>query len=422
MEKKYLILSLFILTYLLFIIFPRKRTTAAVFCSFLMILLAKVTPVQVFSFINWNVMGIFIGTLMVADIFMLSRAPAFLAEHMILHVPDARWAIILICLLTGLISALVENVATLLLIAPVALSLSERLEIDPVPLLIAIAISSNLQGTATLVGDPPSMLLAGFARMSFNNFFFFQGKPSIFFAVELGALFSLVVLFFLFRKEKKAVNLVPREKVTSWGPSWILILLIIFLAAASSLNQGLSTFLPGALCMIFGGISLVWIVYQKMDPLASLKRLDWDTTLFIISIFILVGILVQEGWMEVLAELIHRQAGSSKLGVYVLLIIVAMLFSAFIDNIPFIIVMMPVVESISAKGGFPLLLLLFGLLIGSCIGGNITPVGASANIVATGMLHKRGEKVSFARFISIGLPFTLAAVIPAGIFIWIFWA
>jgi Na+/H+ antiporter NhaD/arsenite permease-like protein len=184
----------------------------------------------------------------------------------------------------------------------------------------------------------------------------------------------------------------------------------------------MSGYLPGTLCLIFGGISFLWMLSQKMNPVASLKRLDWDSTLFIASIFILVGILVQEGWMEVLADSIHRWAGSSKIGVYLLLSLVAIGFSAFIDNIPFIIVMMPVVKSISLKGGFSVHLLLFALLIGACMGGNITPVGASANIVATGLLHKRGENVSFRRFVEIGLPFTLAAVIPALAVIWFLWA
>ncbi|MGA1875414.1 MAG: SLC13 family permease [bacterium] len=422
MGSEHLILILFIVAYLFFIIFPKKRTIAAVSCSLLAIILARVPLSTAFSSVDWNVMGIFVGTLVVADIFMLSRAPAFLAERLVLHVQDARWAILLICALTGFISAFVENVATVLLIVPVALTLSERLDIDPVPLLIAIAISSNLQGTATLIGDPPSMLLASFARMNFNDFFVLQGKPGIFFAVEIGALSAFLVLFVLFRKEKRKITINPHERVTSWTPTWILITLIVLLALSSSFDHELSAYLPGVICMLCGGISLIWIFSRKLSPLDSIRRLDWDTTFFIISVFILVGILVREGWMTVLAEWIHHQAGSNKLGIFLIIITVAMLFSAFVDNIPFIITMMPVVQSISSKGGFPLHLLLFGLLIGSCLGGNITPIGASANIVATGILQKRGEDVSFCRFVRIGLPFTLAAVIPAAVFIWIFWA
>ena len=197
MQNNVIALSIFISAYILFIFLPNKRAQIAVLGSILLIFLKVISPREAFFAVNWNVMGIFVGTLIVADIFMESRVPAYLAEIIVNRAKNTAWSVLLICILTGFISAFVENVATVLIVAPIALSLAKKLKINPMNMMIAIAVSSNLQGTATLIGDPPSMLLGGFAKMNFADFFFYKGRPSIFFAVELGALASFFVLYFI---------------------------------------------------------------------------------------------------------------------------------------------------------------------------------------------------------------------------------
>src|SRR3989338_2667213 len=226
MSPKTISLLIFITAYLLFIFLPNKRTHIAVIGAALLILARVLTLKEAFLSINWNVMGIFVGTLIVADIFMESRVPAYLAEIIVDKAKNTAWSILLICLLTGLISAFVENVATVLIVAPIALSLAKKLKISPMNMMIAIAVSSNLQGTATLIGDPPSMLLGGFAKMNFMDFFVYRGKPSMFFAVELGAIASFVVLYFIFRRHKERIKLIRTEKVKSWVPTFILLFMI----------------------------------------------------------------------------------------------------------------------------------------------------------------------------------------------------
>jgi len=201
----------FTAAYVLFVALPTRRTLVAVASAVLLIPLCVLSPKQALLAINWNVMGIFVGTLVVADVFMESRVPAFLAEFILDRARSTRWAILLICALTSFISAFVENVATVLIVAPVALSLARKIKLNPVKIMIAIAISSNLQGTATLIGDPPSMLLGGYAKMNFMDFFFYHGKPSIFFAVQAGALASLAVLFFVFRHQRGKAPFIPVE-------------------------------------------------------------------------------------------------------------------------------------------------------------------------------------------------------------------
>lgn len=420
-EPKILSMLFFIAAYVLFVIFPNKRTIVAISASLLLLATGTLLPRQAFHAVNWNVMGIFVGTLMVADVFMKSRVPAYIAEVIVDRAPDTRWAVLLICLMTGFISAFVENVATVLIVAPVALSLAKKLKINPTKMMIAIAVSSNLQGCATLIGDPPSMLLGGFAKMDFDDFFFYRGKPGIFFAVETGALVSFFVLFFIFRKLKKRVPLVAVEKVRSWIPTLILAALIILLALSSFLDTGFS-YMAGILCMAAGIIALAWEkIVNKCSLRKDLRSLDWDTTLFLMGIFVLVGSLTTTGWIDTIASGLSRLIGGNLFFGYTLIVFISVLFSAFVDNVPFLAAMLPVAISLSARLGIEPSLFLFGLLIGASLGGNITPIGASANIVACGLLKKEGYPVRFGDFVKIGLPFTIAAVSAAYVFIWLVW-
>jgi len=422
MDAKIISFTIFLTAYLLFIFLPKKRTQVAVFCSLLLILTRVISFKDAFSSINWNVMGIFVGTLIVADIFMESRVPAYVAEIIVDRARNTSWAILSICALTGFISAFVENVATVLIVAPIALSLAKKLKINPMNMMIAIAVSSNLQGTATLIGDPPSMLLGGFAKMNFGDFFFYKGRPSIFFAVELGAIVSFFVLYFIFRKHKEKTELLAVEKVKSWIPTIILVLLILALAVSSFFDTGFS-YMAGAICIIFGVISVLWEKFvNKGSILDGLKSLDWETTFFLVGIFVLLGSITLTGWIEVISGFLSGLIGGNIFLGYTLLVFISVFLSAFIDNVPFLAAMLPLAISLSDKLHINPSLFLFGLLIGASLGGNITPIGASANIVACGLLKKEGYEVKFKDFVKIGLPFTLVAVTAAYLFVWFIWS
>jgi len=422
MENNVIALVIFILAYILFVFLPNKRTSVAIIASILLIISRAITPKEAFWAINWNVMGIFVGTLVVADIFMESRVPAYLAEIIVDKAKNTCWAIVFICVLTGFISAFVENVATVLIVAPIALALAKKLNVNPTKMMIAIAISSNLQGTATLIGDPPSMLLGGFAKMNFMDFFFYKGRPSIFFAVEIGALASFVVLYLFFKSHKEKVPLIAVEKVKSWVPTILLVVLIISLALFSFFDTGFSC-MAGLICMIFGIVSILWEKFvNKSSILKGIKSLDWETTFFLVGVFILVGGVTLNGWIEVVSKNFSNLVGTNIFLGYVAIVFMAVFLSAFVDNVPFLAAMLPVAISVAAKLNITPYLFLFGLLIGASLGGNITPIGASANIVACGLLKKEGYRVKFIDFVKIGLPFTLVAVMAASIFIWFIWA
>lgn len=422
MSHSLISLVIFILAYIFFVFLPHKRTYIAVVGSLLLILTGVVSLKDAFFAINWNVMGIFVGTLVVADIFMESRVPAYVAEVIVDKAKNTAWAILLICLLTGFISAFVENVATVLIVAPIALALAKKLQINPMKMMIAIAVSSNLQGTATLIGDPPSMLLGGFAKMNFGDFFFYKGRPSIFFAVELGAFVSFFVLYYIFRNQRQKMRLIPVEKVKSWVPTMILVSLVITLALSSFFDTGFS-YMAGILCMIAAAISFVWDKLANKGSIAhGIRSLDWETTFFLMGIFILVGSIALTGWIEVTANFLSGIVGKNIFLGYTLIVFMSVILSAFIDNVPFLAAMLPVAISMSDKLQINPSLFLFGLLIGASLGGNITPIGASANIVACSLLKKEGIEVKFKDFMKIGIPFTLAAVTAACLFIWFVWS
>lgn len=205
-----LALILFAVTYVLMLRLQQYRPWVAL-CSAVLFIVLGEAGVYEFSLraalqaVDYNVLLMMAGTMGTVALFIESKMPARLAEMLIVCVPDVKWAVCMLALFSGVISAFVDNVATVLMVAPVGLAIARKLKISPVPVLIAIAVSSNLQGAATLVGDTTSILLGSFADMNFFDFFWMRGRPGIFWGVELGALASLAVLLWLFRRETQPI-------------------------------------------------------------------------------------------------------------------------------------------------------------------------------------------------------------------------
>ncbi len=391
------------------------------------------------SAVDLNILLIFSGILMIAEVLLETGAPAWAAERLVAVSGTLGRASLLLCALSGAVSMILENVATVMILAPVALELSRRLEANPVPLLLGIAVSSNLQGTATLVGDPPSMILASAEGLSFNDFFVLDGRPGIFFAVQAGALASLVVLWLVMGRNRRAVTWTGATRVTSWVPAAILAAVIAGLALVSlSGTLGIES---GLICAAGGVLALLWHACRYRGSLPGLlvagrpldgvvgrgsgrivRSFDFDTLFLLAGVFLLAGALERYGVIASIGRTIAVLAGGGAFRAFALVVASSVLISAFVDNVPFVTVMLPAVRVISdstglADGRF----LSFGLLIGACLGGNISPVGASANIVAVSVLRRAGYRVGFGRFVSIGLPFTLAATLAGAAVVWVFW-
>ncbi len=334
--------------------------------------------------------------------------------------------------MTGLISAFVENVATVLVMAPIALSLCDKTKTNPIYFMVGLAVMANLQGTATLVGDPPSMIFASFARYSFNDFFWYLGKPSIFFAVQVGMLAGGIYFWFAFRKTPNIKMTLDKEPIRSFVPSILLIVMIGGLALTSFLSpEGGVSLASGLLVVFLALFGLFWYIFIQKQGFSGGKdliwRLDWDTTLFLVGIYIVIGALSSTGILVDFADLLSTYISGNILLGFILIILLSTVLSGFIDNIPYIIVMLPVAKelilhlNITAGIGLYPELYMFALLIGSCMGGNLTPFGASANIVTIGILEKKGYSVSFRQWLKIGIPFTLITTTVASLFVWFIW-
>jgi Na+/H+ antiporter NhaD/arsenite permease-like protein len=415
-------LTIFALTYAAIIAFHRYKFMIAWAGVVLITLFGILTPIRILYYINWNILGIFWGSLVVAELFIHSRIPAFVAEIIIDRSKNLVWAIIWLSAFSGIISAFVENVATVLIVAPIAFEVSRKLKVSPVPFILGICLSSNLQGTATLVGDPPSMILASYTRMSFNDFFFFQGRPSLFFAVEFAAVISLIVLYYLNRKHKEPIARIMPEKIVSVFPGLLLIALIFTLAIAS-FSGGFMDYLGGLVCCIFGVIGIIWSYFtHKVKTFHALKDMDWETLFFLAAIFVIIGSLTETQTTMFLAQTVGKLTSGNLIITYVLVVMFSVIISAFVDNVPYFTAMAGIIPVLAASYGYPPYLLMFGTIIGTTIGGNITPIGASANIVAVGLLKKQGHEIGFWQFARTGFPFTLFAASAGALFIWLFWS
>lgn len=415
-------LVIFVATYLAIILFHRYKFIIVWIGVALMLAFGIISPPKTLQFINWNILGIFWGSLVVAELFIHSRIPAYLAEKIIDRSKNLVWAIIWLSAFSGIISAFVENVATVLIVAPIAFEVSKKLKVRPLPFILGICLSSNLQGTATLVGDPPSMILASYTRMTFNDFFFMDGRPGLFFAVEVSAVVSLIVLYFLFRKHKEPIEPIAPEKIVSIFPGLLLAGLILGLAIASFFG-GFMDYLGGVVCLGFGVIGIIWSYFTaRIKTFHVLKDMDWETLFFLAAIFIIVGSLTETNTTNFLAHAVGRMTSGNLLATYLVLVVFSVIISAFVDNVPYFTAMVGIIPTLASTYGYSVYLLLFGTVIGTTIGGNITPIGASANIVGVGLLKKQGYQVKVTDFVRVGLPFTLFAVGAGALFIWIFWS
>ncbi len=416
-------LVLFLITYVLMIALPKYRAYVALASAALFVILGILPIKSVFSAVDWNVILMIAGTMGVVDLFIESRMPARLADLIIKKMPNIKWTILALSVFAGVVSAFVDNVATVLMVAPVAVTIAKKLNISPVPSVIAIAIASNLEGAATLVGDTTSILLGGYADMDFIDFFWTQGKPGLFWVVQIGLAAATLVLWFVFRQYRQKVDIEKITPVEDYFPSYLLLGTIVLLILASFIQEK-PAITNGLICIV---LMIIGIAYEtiRQKKIVIIKRtllqMDYFTLLLLASLFIVIAGIKEAGVIDEIAKLFVKIGGNSEFVMYSILLWASVLLSAFIDNIPYVATMLPVVTSIAAVMKIDPTLLYFGLLAGATLGGNLTPIGASANIMGLGILRKNGHEVSNATFMKISIPYTLAAVTSAYVLLWVIW-
>lgn len=415
-------IAIFAITYILMLVFGKYRAYIAL-ASGIVFVASGILPLdKVIGSLDFNVILMIAGTMGLVALFTESKMPAFLADIIMEKVPNIKWAAVSLSLFSGIISAFVDNVATVLMVAPVALAICKKLETNPVPFIIAIAVSSNLQGAATLVGDTTAIMLGSALDMSFLDFFWYLGRPGMFFAVELGAFVSVLILMLVFRKETKALpKAAERTKVTDFVPTALLILMLALLIGVSFIPEKPNE-TNGLICCALLVVGLIYTL-AKTKKLSSvtgpLKEIDFTTIGILVGLFLMIGGISEAGVIDAAGALLAKAGGGNVLLLYTIIVWGSVAISAFIDNIPYVATMIPVIASLAAALQVDPTPLYFGLLSGATLGGNCTPIGASANITGIGILRKAGYEVKNADFFKIGIPFTLGAIIPAYIYIWL---
>ena len=422
-------LSLFLATYVALLIFSNFKAYIAIAMAGVFLLLGFTELSNVFSSaMNWNVFMIIAGTMIVVSEFIESGMPALLADWMMSKVSSTKWAIILLAAFAGIVSAFVDNVATVLIVAPIALDIAKKTKMSPVPLVIAVSVFANIQGFATLVGDTTSVMLAGpqFGDMNFFDFFFVNGTIGPFFIVQIGTIASLVMLWFILGKQQSSIEFKHQTKVEDYSPSFFLAAILILLIVASfvpNLPNEINGYITLGMAFIFV-MYRVFIKKQSKSIFNAYQAIDFETLGLLFGLFILIMGLDNQGVIAALGDWLESIGNGDPIMIYTIIVFASVLFSAFIDNIPYVATLLPVMMRVglSLNLGIPPYLLLFGLLAGATLGCNLTPIGASANIAGIGFLKKVGFKVSFADFFKIGFPITLAALTTGYILILVLFA
>lgn len=390
------------------------------------------TPLQALKEIDWNVIMMIAGTMGTVSLFIDSKMPQLMSDVLIARMPSVKWVVVALSLFAGIVSAFVDNVATVLMIAPVALAFCKKLNISPVSAIISIAISSNLQGAATLVGDTTSILLAKAAGLDFSDFFVDEGKAGMFWVVEAGAVMSALIILFMFRKDNSPIEYSGRTKVEDKFPTFLLIATVVSLIAVSFIpykdNADGGFYKPeitnGLLCIFFFVIGLarqLFIKKEKASAIAAIREIDYYTIVLLTGLFVVIGGVKSAGVVDFIGSKIASIGSGSVFIVYTVIVWMSVLLSAFIDNIPYTATMLSLVPVIACDIGIEPKLLYYGLLCGATLGGNLTPIGASANIAGIGILRKEGYEVKAGTFMKYGIPFTMAAVVTGYVMLWIIW-
>ena len=406
-------LLIFFITYVLMLVFNKQKHYIALVSAILSVVLGFLPLSKVISSIDFNVLLMILGTMGTVSFFIESKMPNMISDYIILKAKSVKMMTLFLALFAGIVSAFVDNVATVLMIAPLTLAVAKKLKVSPIPIILSVSIFSNLEGAATLVGDTTSILLAGAMKLNFMDFFFYEGKIGLFFVVQLGLLAALVVLYFIMRKHNNMIEDNKVSKVTDYVPTILLSLTILTLIVASFIPNK-PDITNGLICTIFFVIgAIIKIIRTKKikSIIPNLKELDFSTILLLASLFVIIAGVKEVGAIDMIGELFTNIGSDNPFIMYTLIVFVSVLVSAFIDNIPYVATMLPVVAMISMNTGISSTLLYYGLIVGSTLGGNITPIGASANIAAIGILNKNGYDVSPKEYFKLSVPISLAAIL-----------
>lgn len=411
-------LSVFAVTFVL--ILYRKFNIAYVPlpAAVILILLGIANPIEAFSrWVNWDVLAIYWGYGMLVTGFLDSQIPAWLANRILSRVKTEKFALLFLCILAMVLSSFMVNPVVVIMLAPLAIEIATRLKASLFLYLVALSISSNVVTTVTMISDPPAIILATTTGMNFLDFYWFQGKIGLGTLSIIGIGVALSTLLFQFRKLNNQVNIKQEKIKVTYRPLILFIASVLALAFIPWNSMG-SWSHPGLVGFILGILSLAIV---KKRARQMLKEFDWNSLLFLTGIFIVIATINHVGILNDFTTWLGGTGLTSPTIYLAIFTWFSVVLSSFIDNVPYTVLMIPVCSGMAQTLGVSPFPFYFGMLVGTGIGGNITPVGATANVLAAGMLEKRGYKVGLGRFMAISLPFSLSAVFAVHMLLQLFW-
>lgn len=415
-------LSVLVLVYALIAFNLINRTVAALFGALLIGILAYAFKLggvpEIISFIDFETIGLLMGMMIIVGI--LGRTGFFqvVAYRTARFSSGSPWKVLLtLTLLTAVLSAFLDNVTTILLVLPVTLELTRAFEVDARPYILSEIFASNIGGTATLVGDPPNIMIGSQAHLGFMSFII-NLAPIVF--LDLGIL--ILVMIVLYGKELKKVPSYPEEKLKKMEEKYRIVDKSLYYKSVFILLLTISLFIIGEFFRIppvaaaFTGATLL-LLLSREDIDKALKHVEWPTLLFFAGLFIVVGGVEKLGVLDSIASAVLSVSNGSLIIAIVTIVWVSALTSSIIDNIPFTATMIPVVFAIATELNVPSEPLFWALSLGACMGGNATLVGASANVVGVGLSERHGILIDFKTFLKDGLIVTVITVSVATLYL-----
>lgn len=406
----YLAIAIFLLTYLFIILEIFDRTLVATMGAFSMILLNILDQKSALLEVDFNTLGLLIGMMILVLITKRSGIFQYIAIKLVklAHANPVK-ILIFLSLTTGLLSALLDNVTTIMLIIPITISISCDLRVNPIPFIITCIFASNVGGTATLIGDPPNIIIGSAVGLSFLDFVVNNGPLVLFILVLTIALFTLRHLKELNASAELKEKLLQTDELKLITDKKLLkkSLIVLSFVFTAFLLHGILGYESATIAMS-GAIILLLI--SGMNVHEILSEVEWNTIFFFIGLFILVGGLKTVGAIDMLAEFVFKLTGGNLILTTVAILWVSAIASAFIDNIPFVTTMIPLILHLKTISGMDVTPLWWALSLGACLGGNGTIVGASANVIAVGLSNKHGYKITFKAFLKEAFPMMLLTI------------
>jgi len=416
--------GVFLVAYALIISEKIHRTVVALAGAVLVIMLGVLSQEQAIHHIDFNTLGLLVGMMVIVAITSETGLFRFLAIWAAKAVDgDPLKLMIALSVITALCSALLDNVTTVLLIVPVTLSITKQLNVKPAPYLISQIIASNVGGTATLIGDPPNIMI-GSAVKELDFLAFFNNLAGIAMLILIVNIFILVLIY---RKHLKTTaelsakikSLEPGHQIKN--PKLLKICLPVLALTVILFFFHQQLHMESATVAIFGASLLMLLAKKNSDhDLESIfHKVEWVALFFFVGLFILVGGLVETGIISLLAQKAMELTAGNPTTTAMIILWLSALASAFVDNIPFVATMIPLIKDMGALGMTNLEPLWWSLALGACLGGNGTIIGASANVIVAGLAAQEGYPISFVRFMKVGFPLMLLSILIANVYVYL---